>query len=379
MRVLVLEAVAAGLVHDRPESSPLLPEGWAMLTAVLDDLAALPEVDVLTVVHDDLARRFRMVGRVRASHPPGWGGRVGRAAHHGGCRAVVGLADSAQPTPFDVYSAGSAGTVRDIFRRLIPDVDAVLVIAPETGGLLAELVEDADEKAMNCTPPAIALCTDKLRLAEHLLAHDVPTIPTRLVEWSTPPAASEWPVVVKPRDGAGCELTFLVRGAAEWRKAHDLYRQEPSATAIAQPYAPGRALSVAGLFGPAACDLFPVGEQDVACGGAFDNCFHYRGGMLPARLTAEETVAVLELVRCAAATVPGLCGYVGFDVLLPHAAPRQPILVEINPRLTTSYIGYRRLCRQNLMAAMLAGGTEALTWSEASFSFDKTGNVVAGG
>jgi predicted ATP-grasp superfamily ATP-dependent carboligase len=39
--------------------------------------------------------------------------------------------------------------------------------------------------------------------------------------------------------------------------------------------------------------------------------------------------------------IPGLAGYVGIDLLLPDGG--DPLIVEINPRLTTSYVGYRRI------------------------------------
>ncbi|MCA9021743.1 MAG: ATP-grasp domain-containing protein, partial [Planctomycetaceae bacterium] len=51
--------------------------------------------------------------------------------------------------------------------------------------------------------------------------------------------------------------------------------------------------------------------------------------------------------------LPGLAGYVGFDILLPDDTPNEPVLVEINPRLTTSYTGYRRLTQDNLAARII--------------------------
>jgi hypothetical protein len=42
-------------------------------------------------------------------------------------------------------------------------------------------------------------------------------------------------------------------------------------------------------------------------------------------------------------------------VLQPTGAPREPLLVEINPRFTTSYVGYRRLSAGNLFARWMMG------------------------
>ena len=49
---------------------------------------------------------------------------------------------------------------------------------------------------------------------------------------------------------------------------------------------------------------------------------------------------------------PGLRGWVGVDFLWDEVYSRVTIL-DVNPRLTTSYIGLRALARCNLTAAML--------------------------
>jgi predicted ATP-grasp superfamily ATP-dependent carboligase len=82
------------------------------------------------------------------------------------------------------------------------------------------------------------------------------------------------------------------------------------------------------------------------------------------------------LVRRAAACIPGLRGYVGFDVLIPDAAPNRPLLVEVNPRLTTSYVGYRALAEQNLAEWLLGRSKERLTWRAGRVNFDACGTVA---
>jgi len=74
-------------------------------------------------------------------------------------------------------------------------------------------------------------------------------------------------------------------------------------------------------------------------------------------------------------TIPGLYGYLGIDVLIPDAAPETPLLVEINPRLTTSYTGYRQLCRDNLAAMWLSeySPAESLRWRSGQVEFDSAG------
>ena len=48
--------------------------------------------------------------------------------------------------------------------------------------------------------------------------------------------------------------------------------------------------------------------------------------------------------------IPGLWGYVGVDLML---AKEGPVVLEINPRLTTSYCGLRRALGINTAAMVL--------------------------
>jgi predicted ATP-grasp superfamily ATP-dependent carboligase len=56
----------------------------------------------------------------------------------------------------------------------------------------------------------------------------------------------------------------------------------------------------------------------------------------------------------ALAALPPANGYVGIDLILGDATDgSQDVVIEINPRLTTSYVALRQHYRTNLAAAML--------------------------
>jgi hypothetical protein len=57
----------------------------------------------------------------------------------------------------------------------------------------------------------------------------------------------------------------------------------------------------------------------------------------------------MALAQSALALLPGLQGYVGVDLVLSGS---DAWLIEINPRLTTSYIGLRQLIQLNLAQAI---------------------------
>lgn len=307
--LFLLEAICGGLCAERPEGS-LLREGRAMLEALAADLVADGSVAVRST----------------------WDRRLGAAP--------------TLPVEWTLVD-GPDGALRELERQS-PRVDRVLAIAPESGGLLESLagrVIQAGGVWAGCHPEAIALCADKLRLAEHLAQAGVPTVPTRLVEFGDGPGTNVWPegwgetLVVKPRDGAGSQGIAVVRGRDEWL----VWCANRPGDEIVQPFVEGASLSLAVLVRPSRSEgeprrIEPLGLATQRLSG--DGRLSYEGGELPCReWPLEPAVAI---VRSALASVPGLAGYVGCDLIWPVGAAA-PLVCEINPRLTTSYVGYRVL------------------------------------
>lgn len=247
-----------------------------------------------------------------------------------------------------------------------------LVIAPECGGQLARdcwAVRYSASKLLGGSPDAIELTSDKLRLAGHWRAHGVPTPATSERE---PTACELFPVVWKPRDGAGSADTFLIRDRFELAAA--LAARDPARPMILQEFAPGTAASVALLCGPRGnVPLLPTFQ--VLSG---DGRFKYEGGELP--IPPALAARAQNLARAAAGCVPGLLGYVGVDLVLGDAADGSADrAIEINPRLTTSYIGLRALADFNLAEAMLKvaqGEVGELRWKSGRVRFGPEGTVT---
>jgi len=258
---------------------------------------------------------------------------------------VVTTLEAGLPAPpdCDVIRVATSADEDKTFQNLLSQVDAVLIIAPETDGILAarcRRVREAGVTCWNCSNDAVELCGDKLRLAQYLTEHGLPTIDTRLVDLAESPTNLDHSVVLKPRDGAGSNLTFLVRRQSDWDHAvAQFVEQHQRNKCVVQPYVYGRALSVGvniSLDGQR-IDCLPIGEQRLSDDGRF----HYRGGVIPASLSTAHAKAIQDLVLSVRNAIPGLTGFIGFDLIL--TTDGKPIVVEINPRLTTSYVGYRQL------------------------------------
>ena len=308
MRVFVSEYLVGGACTGMNGPPSMRREGLAMLRAVTEDIAKLSEASVVATLE-------------------------------------AGLSLSSKVQTIWIEDPQQEGQV---FRKLLGEVDHVLIIAPETAGILAQrcrLVRASDAVSWNCSPDAIELCGDKLRLSHDLLSRGISTPVTSLVDFTKIPQLDSGPIVLKPRDGAGSSLTFLIKNLAEFHAAALAYEHSGMTDhCICQPYHAGRALSVGvniSLDGRQ-LECLPVAEQRLSDEGRFQ----YLGGRMPADLPEASASAIRQLVLQSCRSIDGLAGYVGVDLVLsPEGIPT---IVEINPRLTTSYIGYRQLFREPL-------------------------------
>jgi predicted ATP-grasp superfamily ATP-dependent carboligase len=327
MRVFIYEETCATARLGSSVPKSLQSEGWAMLSAALEDFARLPGVETLSLLGDHLPSLVASLPFLRIR--------------------------SAPTNPKDFQTA---------FRDLASNADGTLVIAPEFNHLLHQRcrwVEEAGGRLLGPSSEAVRVTGDKLETARRLRAASIPTPPcVRIGEHYD----RGWPAVLKPRHGAGSQATFLVQAPAA---LPGLQSQAEAAGVsgdfLLQPFVTGLACSVAFLLGPAGdLSLVPC-RQDLSDDGRF----HYLGGALP--LPSSLAERAVRLGRRAVNTIPGLRGFVGVDLVLGEKEDgSEDWVIEINPRLTTSYIGLRALCRDNLAGAMLAvlegGPLPLLNW-----------------
>jgi len=341
-----------------PES--LAAEGRAMIEALVTDFSALPDVTVLTTWDRRLA-------------PPSF------------------LSNSNVQT----HWVQNPGREREIFDQLTAVATATLIIAPEFDSILeqrclqtsrnceknlpvtedfisahkssAGFVETSESvrRKLNSTPAAIRLCADKLAVYELCRQLGIPAIHTCGLR-AQPQGL---PCIVKRRDGAGSLGMQLISTRKQWQQWRLSVAPEQY---IEQPWFAGTPCSVAALVHAGRVNtLFPVALQNLSTEGTF----RYLGGTIPAPGIELDWLkpAVLRLVEA----IPGLSGYIGFDFLIGSRSKgislaEETRLVEINPRLCTSYIGYRKLCTQNLAKWLLDPQQDAVPEFTGSVTFEAT-------
>lgn len=329
MHIFVYEYLSSGSMGDASPDSSLRTEGWAMLSAVLEDLAACPGMRITTLLDCERMR------------PGNWPDNI-------------------------VLRRLQPAAEEDAFREMAAVADWSLVIAPEFDGILAQRsrwVEEAGGRLLGPSPKAIEVTADKLHLARLWLDEGIPTPQTDL----------SYPLVCKPRFGAGSQATFLVRDGEELARAVLQAGAEGWAGEMMfQRYAPGLAASVAFLGGKRPIQSLPAVEQRLSRDGRF----RYLGGRLPLPDPLDRRAR--RLAEGAMQGVEGLRGWFGVDLVLgDDEYGSEDMAIEINPRLTTSYLGLRRLARFNLAMEMIAIATgdapSSWEWSTGSIVFDVGG------
>ena len=87
----------------------------------------------------------------------------------------------------------------------------------------------------------------------------------------------------------------------------------------------------------------------------------------------------MRLAAAAFGSLPAPLGYLGLDLILGAADDGSlDYVIEINPRLTTSYVGLSVAANQNLAAALLqvvAGKPVELSFGEEPLEFEASGRV----
>ncbi|MDM0103502.1 ATP-grasp domain-containing protein [Variovorax sp. J22R24] len=256
------------------------------------------------------------------------------------CKLASPVPEPARPvTPRDGESAF------DFVARQADAHDLAWVVAPETDGLLARLHRCVDPgRWLGCEGPAIELATRK-RMTLMTLAEAGIATP---LAFEHEPDTTRW--VVKPDDGAGAVATRLHHDAAAAVDDWSARSRAGNPMAI-EPWVEGAALSLSLLCGRKRCELLSINRQHLDID---------EQGLLSFR-SVEVNVMPLNDPRAAALgglaarvhqTVQGLRGFVGIDLVWHER--RGPVVIEINPRVTSAYVGLSRSLGRNLAAEVIA-------------------------
>jgi tyramine---L-glutamate ligase len=290
LKILVFEYITGGGLNksDLPES--LAREGLLMLQSLIDNLAGIEMIEFLIMLD------CRMIGKLT-------------------------------PKPANIRFIRPEHDSRQEFTRLMSLCDAVWPIAPESDSILQTLCEEVDlsgKLLLTSSASAVAVAGDKWLTYGHLRRHCIDAVQTqRLADFCF--TSGEW--IIKPVDGVGCADSYLI---ADKKDFDTITAPLDKNKYIVQPHLQGEKISLSCLLKQGRGWLLCANRQQF---DLIKKQYHLTG--ITVNFTSN-TARYHELVNAVAKAMPDLWGYVGVDLI---ETAGQILILEINPRLTTSYAG----------------------------------------
>jgi tyramine---L-glutamate ligase len=227
--------------------------------------------------------------------------------------------------------------------------DAVWFIAPETHRYLEKMTALAVKHGkiiIGCGLTSIRICSSKLATYQLLRQANIATVDTCLYANWDKTKSLKW--LAKPDDGAGCEETVCFDTAEKLENW--ILQNGRVGTHIIQPFLHGDAASVSCVMHHGKATVLSCNQQLITIE---ENGLCYKGCVINAMQRHWESFAAL--ANQIAQLLPDLAGYVGIDVMVNQQTtePAKVTVIEINPRLTTSYVALQEATGYNPAALIL--------------------------
>jgi len=297
-------------------------------------------------------------------------------AYLAGCEVIVPrdrrLSPIKWPERVCLVDVGSAEEEWSLIAQHARETDWTIVIAPEFDEFLLKRVRHVERsggKLLSPNSTTVSAAQNKQLTASQLAFFGIATPRGGKFRSGFPlPRKLRYPAIIKPLCGAGSAGIQFVESphAVVDLPAGERFRIEE--------FCPGIPVSVSVLCGPNGHYVLPPGQQRISDDGSF----RYLGGCVP--LTAGLRHRAESLAHSVTRAAVLSTGYIGIDMVLAEKARRDcAVVIEVNPRLTTSYVGLRELARCNLAQAMIdvaEGRTPDLSFDESPVEFLADGTIL---
>jgi predicted ATP-grasp superfamily ATP-dependent carboligase len=329
MRTLIYEYASGGGL--KPVPSSVLCEGFGMLRTLVSDLTSAGH-QVTVLLNEDISKL----------NPPI------------NADFVVPLYSPEEPNKF--------------LAALAAINNSVYIVAPETKQTLYSLVktiEETGKTSFNNTSKSIGQASNKVALNDFLKTRGFPALQTlilkttdRLEENTKAISKLNFPVILKPIDDVSCGGICLIKNRSQIETA---IKKTHADVFLAQEYIKGIDASVSLIC--TGKDALPISlnQQDVLLATPEADS-KYDGGLVPFDHPQKE--AAFRIAR-EIAVFFGFCGYVGVDFVLTDD---EVFAVDVNPRLTTSYVGLSEVANFNVAQAIVDAVLTGKLPSELSFN-----------
>lgn len=218
--------------------------------------------------------------------------------------------------------------------------DGIMIIAPETNNCLRKCCFDLNrfrEKMASPQLDFVELAANKNATSTWLAEKGI-VVPSggSLAQIDSVSKLPELPVVIKPMLGAGSENVQLVE---DW---HSFSPHPNLQDWRVEAFVPGVPVSVSVLCGPEECRFLHATGQSFD-GSPFGS---YNGSLFPLAPDIAQRAKIL--ASCTIDALPPTRGYIGIDMIIATKGQDDDCVLDINPRLTMSYLKLREIYAENL-------------------------------
>jgi predicted ATP-grasp superfamily ATP-dependent carboligase len=255
----------------------------------------------------------------------------------------------------------------DKYKQMLLKSECCFIIAPEFSNLLYKLTEiatDHNKEIYSIGLEGIKLGSSKMNTYRFFKQSNIPTPETYVIPIAKNGLDLDFiykkfdelnhSIIIKPEDGVGAESVFHINDESQISKLYEDKENsfDKSRTYILQKFIEGDDMSIS-LIGISEENritpfILSINNQKVLLSkGGFDS--QYTGGMTPSvnfKIISESLNPFLQKLD-----LSHFKGYFGIDFIL---TPKNLIqFIEINPRLTTSYLGIRNIYDANPLKAII--------------------------
>ncbi len=322
VKILVFEYITGGGFNKQALPDSLAVEGRLMLDALLNNLLRLKQLEIWLMLDQRLS-------------------------------------DSVGKSGINTVIIKPEHDVDEEFARCVWESDLVWPIAPEFDGILLKLcrtVETLGKLLLNSPASAVAIAGNKYKTYQLLDRHHIAAVPTRMLAsfdytqeslaertclepfgYAQESLVEGW--MVKPIDGAGCADSYVISNRQD-------FEQMATRTGeyIIQPHLLGAKTSLSCLFGQGRGWLVCANLQRFEL---INRQYRLTDIVVNHQPDPGRYRSVIDQIAHA---LPELWGYVGIDLI---ETAEQCWVLEINPRLTTSFTGIFDALGINIAEAVL--------------------------
>jgi len=321
-KIFVFEFISGGGFNKENIPSSLFCEGFGMIRSVIDDFQKLDN-QIITL----LDKRIRFLSPLIKAN--------------------------------SIKTVRSSDKFIDLYKSRVKECDFCFIIAPEFSNILLDLtriIKRNNKKLLSVNLDGIKIASSKYKTYKYFLSHDLKTPKTFLVPLKNGLPDADFirkkykdldsQVIIKPNDGVGAESILKVESE---RDLNEVLRSseanfEKGRKYIIQNYIDGQPLSLS-LFNSFLNRkkplLISVNSQNILLKNKVKDS-EYLGGYTPVEnynIIEQKINQILQKVK-----FPEFFSLYGMDFIMNED---DIFFIEINPRLTTSYIGLRNILIDN--------------------------------